>query len=327
MTVTVPWTDATGPSQRHPESTEAARQAPTYLRVLLTSRCPLSCPYCHQEGGLHGPGELSLEQLTDLVIAFVGRGFRKVKLLGGEPLVVRGLPDMISRIKEANPAVDLSMITSGVVQPSRMALALDAGLDRANVTVHGWSIAQLRRRGGTHRHLRNREATIALLMERGMTPKLNYVYTGPQDDQDLAGLLRWAAARDVVIGLLDDLRDPDAGPEVLEAAMERLVGRWLLSWTDDDPDSLPTTRYAWPDGLVVEIKSSSLGRLRPWTHCESCPVRDRGLCREGIYALRLERTGVVRLCMDRPDLSLDVRATPPEEATARCMAWVEEVLR
>ncbi len=111
----------------------------TDLRVSLTDRCNLRCSYCMPAEGLDWlPGD---DVLTDdEVVRLVGIGVRllgvqEVRFTGGEPLVRRGLVDIVRRSKELNPDVDLS-ITTNALGLSRNAHALKAaGLDRVNVSL------------------------------------------------------------------------------------------------------------------------------------------------------------------------------------------------
>src|SRR6187397_3014258 len=84
----------------------------TDLRVSLTDRCNLRCSYCMPAEGLDWlPGD---DVLTDdEVIRLVGigvnlLGVQEVRFTGGEPLVRRGLVDIVRRSKELNPDVELS---------------------------------------------------------------------------------------------------------------------------------------------------------------------------------------------------------------------------
>ena len=65
-------------------------RAITYLRVSVTDRCDFRCVYCMAENMSFLPKAeiLSLEELDRLCSAFVARGVRKLRLTGGEPLVV-----------------------------------------------------------------------------------------------------------------------------------------------------------------------------------------------------------------------------------------------
>ncbi len=305
--------------------------APTYLRVVITSACTLACDYCHLEGdpATENARGLSAADLLVLLHAALDNGIRKLKFLGGEPLLRKELPEIIADLRARDPHLDISLITGGAVSPKRLDACFEAGLSRANLSIHGWSQAafvQRTKRGAAA--FRQRQAILQRLLDRGRKLKLNYVWTGPQDDADLAGLLEWAADKAVVVSALDDLGNPTIGPKDVEAALIRLRGPALVRNADDDPHSLPTLHLQWADGLVAEIKDHHLGELAPWRPCATCPKRAQ--CGEGIHALRLTHDGRLRPCMDRPDVGLDLSSFLTDRApqdisriwqsTVRC--WV-----
>lgn len=282
---------------------------PTYLRVVVTARCSLACAYCHQEGDPAGTraGGLDMDTLATLLEVAADQGIGKLKLLGGEPLLRPDLPRIIARLRARSPALDLSLITAGAVDPARLDACFDAGLSRANLSIHGWALeAFAARSGGGAGAWARREAVLRRLLARGRFLKLNFVWRGPQDDADLALLLQWAAGRPVVVGVLDDLGVEGLGPGAVHAAVSALRGPPDRSRVEADPHSLSTLRLCWTDGLEVEIKDHHLGQVAPWRACATCPVRAR--CREGIHALRLAHDGRLRTCMDRQDLGADLVA-------------------
>ena len=65
----------------------------SYLRVSVTDRCDFRCVYCMAEAMtfLPKPQVLTLEEIDRLCTAFVGRGVRKLRITGGEPLVRRDI--------------------------------------------------------------------------------------------------------------------------------------------------------------------------------------------------------------------------------------------
>lgn len=279
--------------------------APTYLRIIVNARCTLACPHCHQEGDPYAGGSLPLSDLKALSLAGVAAGMQKIKLLGGEPLLRSDLPVLINTLRAAGPSLDLSVITGGGVSTSAIHAAFDAGLSRMNMSIHGWRAEDFARKSGRGEKLwALRQRNLEALQRLKRPLKLNYVYDGPADDADLAALLDYAAGRPLVVSVLDNLHDPDASHHTVCATLTRLRGLHRTKWVEPDPHSLPTRRLQWRDGVVVEVKDTALGRLAPWTACQTCPVRGR--CREGIYAWRLSHTGQLRPCMDRPDLSLDL---------------------
>lgn len=299
---------------------------PTYLRVVITTRCPLACSYCHMEGDPAQPGVaggLPLDEWIPLLHAGLDNGIRKLKFLGGEPLVRRDLPEIIAALRQRDPALDISIITSGAVPRERIDACFAAGLSRANVSVHGFLPDAFARRGGVARTLVLRSAFLDALLEHGRPLKLNYVYSGPQDEDDLAALLAFCRGLPLVINLLDDLSRPDLSHRSLVEVLERLVGPVQGMRREPDPHSLDTLHLLY-GGLEIEIKDRQLGEQAPYHACGSCSLRRS--CREGIHALRLSHTGVLRPCMDRPDLGLQllpILAAGGQEAVAA--AWWHHV--
>ena len=68
------------------------------LRVSITDRCNYKCVYCRTgEGGAQYP-ELGIEEYLRLIRLFVGLGITKVRLTGGEPLLRRGLVELVREL-------------------------------------------------------------------------------------------------------------------------------------------------------------------------------------------------------------------------------------
>src|SRR5512142_1968884 len=86
------------------------------LRVSVTDRCNLRCQYCMPEeeyAWLPRENLLTFEEIARLVSIFAGLGVDKVRLTGGEPLLRRGLEDLV-RLLSANPSLtDLALTTNG----------------------------------------------------------------------------------------------------------------------------------------------------------------------------------------------------------------------
>jgi cyclic pyranopterin phosphate synthase len=273
---------------------------------VVNAVCPLACGFCHREGDPAVAGKergLSTAEWTGVLAGAIDAGVRKVKFLGGEPLLRTDLPSIVRALRARDESLDISVITSGAVPASRLDALYAAGLSRCNVSIHGFGRdAFVARTGSTERAWAQRNAFLDAVIAHGRPLKTNYVYTGEADQQDLATYLAFAAERGLLVNVLDDLSRDDLDASVLERVVLALRGAPARRWIEEDPHSLPTTRLGFDDGLVVELKHVRLGSVLPWTSCETCPVRGR--CREGIHALRVSHTGVLRPCMDRPDLGL-----------------------
>src|SRR3954463_4060378 len=116
------------------------------LRISVTDRCNFRCPYC-MPAEVFGrdfaflPKELvlSFEEITRLASIFVALGVGKLRITGGEPLVRRDLPVLISelariRTPEGTP-VDLTLTTNGSALRTLAAPLARAGLQRITVSL------------------------------------------------------------------------------------------------------------------------------------------------------------------------------------------------
>jgi cyclic pyranopterin phosphate synthase len=77
---------------------------------------------------------LTFEEITRLARIFAAHGVRKIRLTGGEPLVRKDLPDLISMLAEI-PNLDLTLTTNGSLLPKHARALKDAGLKRVSVSL------------------------------------------------------------------------------------------------------------------------------------------------------------------------------------------------
>jgi len=87
-----------------------------YLRVSVTDKCNLRCRYCMPPDGVEWlPHDMVLrnEEFVHLIGVFVSMGVRKVRFTGGEPLIRRGIIDIIGQVRELFPDIELCLTTNG----------------------------------------------------------------------------------------------------------------------------------------------------------------------------------------------------------------------
>src|SRR6202008_1819646 len=112
----------------------------SYLRLSVTDRCDLRCVYCMAEHMVFLPKAelLTLEELDRVASAFVGLGTRKLRITGGEPLVRKGLMDLIRSLGRhlANGALEeINLPTNGTRLTEFAGQLADAGVKRINVSL------------------------------------------------------------------------------------------------------------------------------------------------------------------------------------------------
>jgi len=109
------------------------------LRISVTDRCNLRCTYCMPADGivLKPCREiLSYERITEVVTAAARLGISRVRLTGGEPLVRRGVEELVRMVARVPGVEEVAMTTNAVLLTPERARALRAaGLDRLNISL------------------------------------------------------------------------------------------------------------------------------------------------------------------------------------------------
>src|SRR3954463_5264885 len=170
-------------------------RAATDLRVSLTDRCNLRCSYCMPAEGLDWlatPEVLTDDEVVRLITVAVERlGVREVRFTGGEPLLRRGLPDIVRRTAALHPRPETSITTNALGLSRTAGTLAEAGLDRVNV-----SLETVRRDDFHTITRRDRFADVVAGLEAaaaaGLGPvKVNAVLLRGINDDQAPELLRW----------------------------------------------------------------------------------------------------------------------------------------
>jgi GTP 3',8-cyclase len=181
----------------------------TDLRVSLTDRCNLRCSYCMPAEGLDWlPNDdvLTDDEVVRLITVAVERlGVREVRFTGGEPLLRRGLPDIVRRTTALAPRPETS-ITTNALGLTRIAGTLaEAGLDRVNVsldTVRSADFHTITRRDRLADVVAGLEAASAA----GLGPvKVNAVLIRGVNDGQAPELLRWCLDRGYQLRFIEQM--------------------------------------------------------------------------------------------------------------------------
>ncbi len=109
-----------------------------YLRISLTDRCNFRCIYCMPEDGLSLMSHddiLRIEEIEAIVRAAVRIGIRSVRLTGGEPLVRKGVVDLVGSLAAMEQIDNISLTTNGVLLPQMAGDLKRAGLSRVNISL------------------------------------------------------------------------------------------------------------------------------------------------------------------------------------------------
>jgi cyclic pyranopterin phosphate synthase len=180
----------------------------TDLRVSVTDRCNLRCTYCMPAEGLDWlpkPELLTFEELTRVVDVATRLGVTSVRLTGGEPLLRRGLPELVRQLAALEHRPRLAMTTNGLGLDRLAAPLREAGLDRVNVsldTVDREVFARLTRRD----RLEDVVTGLAAAAAAGLAPvKVNAVAMRGVNDEGVADLLQWCLDRGYELRFIEQM--------------------------------------------------------------------------------------------------------------------------
>ncbi len=231
------------------------------LRVSVIDACNFRCPYCMPaehtpEGfGLDRAGRLSFQEVERLVRGFVRLGVRKVRLTGGEPLLRKRLPDLVTRLAGIAGVDDLALTTNGSLLAGQAAALRQAGLHRLTVSLDSLDSDRFAALSGGRGRVEQVLAGIAAAEAAGFGPiKINCVVRRGENEIDVLPLvahfrgtghvLRFIEYMDV--GTCNGWRAGDVVPSVeLRAAIH---ARWPLRTLAANYRGEVAERYIFDDG-------------------------------------------------------------------------------
>jgi cyclic pyranopterin phosphate synthase len=266
----------------------------TDLRISVTDRCNFRCTYCMPDEGIEfAPTSdlLTLDEISRVTRVAKRLGIRSIRLTGGEPLVRKGIVDIVAAISEIG-FDDLAMTSNGT-SLSRLAPSLAAaGLRRVNISCDSLRpdrFAAIRRRG----QLATTLAAMDAAEDAGLVPlKINVVLLIGENDDEVYDLVEFGREKSRFVRFIEFMPlDADgnwqrdrviAGADVLAMLEERYE---LIALDGGGEDHAPATRFAFADGI------GEVGFINSVTEpfCGTC---DR---------LRLMADGSIRNCLFSDD--------------------------
>ena len=172
------------------------------LRISVTDRCNFRCVYCmpKQIFGrdftfMERDELLTFEEITRLARIAVAHGVQKIRLTGGEPLLRKGLEELVSMLSALRTPngqeIDIALTTNGSALAVKAKSLKDAGLKRVTVSLDSLEDA-------TFKAVNDVDFPVAKVLEGideahsvGLGPiKINMVVKGGQNDQDIVPMAR-----------------------------------------------------------------------------------------------------------------------------------------
>ena len=262
------------------------------LRVSITDRCNYKCVYCRTgEAGAQYP-ELDIAEYLRLIKLFVGLGITKVRLTGGEPLLRRGLVELIRELARlrtlAGEPLDLALTTNGHLLDSLAAPLKAAGLNRATVSMDAVDAPMFERITRVPGSFQAVLQGVRAARAARLTPlKINCVLLRGFNDNQIEGFARFAREESVVVRFIEFMPLEEGrlwSPEIVVPLAEIVarIGR-VLPLVELPQHELSETarRYTFRDGI------GEIGIIAPVSQafCGACS------------RVRLTSDGKIRTCL------------------------------
>lgn len=258
-----------------------------YLRISLTDRCNLRCKYCMPESGIDKLAHdemLTLEEIYEIIKSFVSLGVDKIRFTGGEPLVRKGLVELISKVSKLDGVKDIAMTTNGILLKKYARGLKDAGLDRVNLSLDSLDPDKYREitRGG---NIEDFFAGIEEAKRVGLTPiKINTVLIGGFNDSEIENLVNLTKDEKIDVRFIELMPIGQAASWAKEKFISNdavlKTMKTLVPVEREDPSS-PATYYKLPGG------KGRVGIINPIS-CKFCDNCNR---------VRLTSEGLLKLCL------------------------------
>ena len=179
-----------------------------YLRLSVADRCDLRCFYCMPKGykNFEEPEHwLTFDEIEQIMTAFSELGVRRVRVTGGEPLVRKNLPELVSKL-DAIPGIDDLSLSTNAVKLARHAEVLkDSGISRLNVSLDCLDADKFRDITGGGK-LEKVLAGLEAAKQAGFSPiKINMVVMKGVNDEQILPMVQFCAEQGFTLRLIETM--------------------------------------------------------------------------------------------------------------------------
>jgi cyclic pyranopterin phosphate synthase len=270
-------------------------RALTDLRVSVTDRCNYKCVYCRTGNDGAQFSELPLADYARMLKVFVSLGIEKIRLTGGEPLLRKGLLELVRETASLRPAfsdapLDIAITTNGHLLASMAKPLKDAGLTRITISmdaVDSETFTRITRVAGGFERVRN---GIRAAQDAGLGPvKINCVLLRGFNESQIEAFGEFSRREQVIVRFIEFMpleEDRTWTPESVVPMSEivsRLNGVRKLVPLQPNHASETARRFTFEDGV------GEIGIIAPVSepfcgHCSRIRLTSDGKLRTCLFS-------------------------------------------
>ena len=257
-----------------------------YLRLAVTDRCNLRCRYCMPAAGVADAGHDSVlrhEEMIRLAELLCHRGIRRIRITGGEPLVRKGVTDLIAALGDLPTRPEVLLTTNGLLLGDHLDALQAAGVRRINLSLDSldpdkWE--RITRRRGHDRVLAALDAVLAA----GLGLKINMVVMPGVNDDELVDFAALTRERPVTVRFIEAMGFDGSGKP-----MRTMGGDAIIAHLQERLElrTVPRKAGAVADEFTIPGHAGRIGVIRGHsrTFCGDCS------------RLRIDARGRLRTCL------------------------------
>ena len=279
-----------------------------YLRLSVTDRCDFRCQYCMSEDIEFMPKHqmLTIEEMNRLANIFINLGVEKIRLTGGEPLVRRGVNELIDKLSHNKKLKELTLTTNGSQLNQKLDVLKHSKIKRINVSLDSLcseNFKKITRIGNLNEVLANLEVA-----KEYFQIKLNTVLMKNINDHEIIDLVSYAVEQNFNISFIEQMPLGEIGYDrstsfINSNEAKKIIEKKYILEENNKTTGGPAVYWK------IKGSNSFVGFISPHSHnfCDSC------------NRVRVSADGYLHLCLghdEKVNLIEPLRAHDSDDAVA-----------
>ena len=285
------------------------------LRISVTDRCNMRCGYCMPKNNtkwFDSTEVLSFEEIIRLSSILANLGVEKIRITGGEPLIIPSIENLIKSIAKIPHIKSIGLTTNGLLLLERVEKLKSSGLNSVNISLDSFKEDRFKMMTGIN-GLGKVISSIQKARDAGFDVKINTVVVRGWNDDEVVEFANFARRTGITVRFIEFMPLDGTGiwrsdlvfskKEMIEK-LESSIGE--VSPVLEQEISAPAKLYSFSDGI------GSLGFIPSVTEpfCNQC---DR---------IRLTSDGRFLTCLfENPgyDIKSYLRRGASDEELSQCL--------
>jgi cyclic pyranopterin phosphate synthase len=246
------------------------------LRISVTDRCNFACLFCmphkNEVNWIPQLDILSFEEISRITKVLCSLGIVKVRITGGEPLLRKGIEDLVRALRSIDNLNTVDMTTNGWFLAEKAKKLREAGLQGVTVSLHSLRPDRFERISGKGALLSRVLEGIDAASDAGLYPiKINTVAIRGYNDDEIIDIVEFARKRNLLVKFIEFMPLDGLG---IWGADKIVSGKDIIATVSRYHKIIPlgrqpadtTTLWGFEDG------KGELGVITPMTEpfCDDC---------------------------------------------------------